>query len=148
MTARQIVWDLNHLRDDGTGNHTIDNEGGSFTCGLVKPVSVDEHIKKLARSEVMNLALRLVLATVFAIPTFIFGIVAMSLLSKHHPFRVWVEEPIWVGNASRASWILLILSTPVYLLPLTLSTVRQSRKSNHYGSTKTPSRVACSSLDQ
>lgn len=115
VTARQIVWDLNHLRDDGTGNHTIDNEGGSFTCGLVKPVSVDEHIKKLARSEVMNLALRLVLATVFAIPTFIFGIVAMSLLSKHHPFRVWVEEPIWVGNASRASWILLILSTPVYL---------------------------------
>ncbi|KAG5420545.1 hypothetical protein I9W82_002426 [Candida metapsilosis] len=115
VTARQIVWDLNHLRDDGTGDYTIDEDGGSFTCELVKPVSVDEHIRKLAKSEVMNLALRLVLATVVAIPTFIFGIVAMSLLSKHHPFRVWVEEPIWVGNASRASWILLILATPVYL---------------------------------
>ncbi|KAI5968314.1 hypothetical protein CANMA_002530 [Candida margitis] len=115
VTARQIVWDLNHLRDDGRGDFAIDEDRGSFTCELVKPVSVDEHIKKLAKSEVMNLALRFILATVFAIPTFIFGIVAMSLLSKNHPFRVWVEDPIWVGNASRASWILLILSTPVYL---------------------------------
>ncbi|KAI5958793.1 hypothetical protein KGF57_002227 [Candida theae] len=117
VTARQIVSDLNHLRDDGVGGYAIDDEeeGGSFTCNLVKPVSVDEHIRRLAKSEVMNLALRLILATAFAIPTFIFGIVAMSLLSKHHPVRIWVEEPIWVGNASRATWILLILATPVYL---------------------------------
>ncbi|CAD1808266.1 heavy metal translocating P-type ATPase family protein [Candida parapsilosis] len=113
VTARQIIMDLNHLRDNGTGGYIID-ENGSFSCELVKPVSVEEHIRKLTRSEVMNLALRLILATVFAIPTFILGIVAMSLLSKDHPLRIWVEQPIWVGNASRASWILLILSTPVY----------------------------------
>ena len=47
-------------------------------------------------TEVLGLAIRLAIATLFAIPTFIFGIVAMSLLPKHHPFRVWVEDPLWV----------------------------------------------------
>ncbi|KAI5954526.1 hypothetical protein KGF54_002301 [Candida jiufengensis] len=114
IMIRKFLYDLNHLRDDGNGEYKITEEPGSFACKLVKPVSVDEHIRKLAKRELMNLALRLVLATAFAIPTFVFGIVAMSLLPKTHPFRIWVEEPIWVGNTSRDSWILFILATPVY----------------------------------
>ncbi|KAI5962199.1 uncharacterized protein KGF55_003275 [Candida pseudojiufengensis] len=114
ITIRKILFDLNHLRDDINDQYKITEEPGSFTCELVKSVSIDEHIRKLAKRELMNLTLRLILATVFAIPTFIFGIVAMSLLSKTHPFRIWVEEPIWIGNTSRDSWILFILATPVY----------------------------------
>ncbi|CAK9436901.1 uncharacterized protein LODBEIA_P14230 [Lodderomyces beijingensis] len=114
VTVRKFLHDLNHLKDDGEGDYKIANEPGSFSCELVKPTSVDEHVRKLAQRELMNLALRLVLATLFAIPTFVFGIVAMSLLPKTHAFRMWVEDPIWVGNVSRATWILFILATPVY----------------------------------
>ncbi|KAI3403007.2 hypothetical protein KGF56_004260 [Candida oxycetoniae] len=115
ITVRKFIHDLNHLKDDGNGSYTIDDEKpGTFTCEVVKPISVDEHAKKLAQRELMSLAIRLGLATLFAIPTFIFGIVAMSLLPKSHRFRMWVEDPIWVGNVSRNTWILFILATPVY----------------------------------
>lgn len=114
VTVRKFLHDLNHLKDGGNGEYKITEEIGSFTCKIVKPVSIDEQVRKLAQRELINLALRLVLATVFAIPTFIFGIVAMSLLPKQHPFRIWVEDPIGAGNVSRATWILFILATPVY----------------------------------
>lgn len=115
LKTRKILFDLNHLKDDGNGGYTITpDEKGAFECEIIKPVTVDEHVRKLAHREVLGLAIRLAIATLFAIPTFIFGIVAMSLLPKHHPFRVWVEDPLWVGNVSRNSWILFILATPVY----------------------------------
>ncbi|KAL6451027.1 HMA5 Probable copper-transporting ATPase HMA5 [Candida maltosa Xu316] len=115
VTARKILFDLNHIQDDGEGGFEIfDDIKGPFECEIVKPVSIDEHVRKLARRELLGLAIRLGIAAVFSIPTFIFGIVAMALLPKKHPFRIWVEDPLWVGNVSRNSWILFILATPVY----------------------------------
>lgn len=115
VTARKILFDLNHIRDDGDDGYVIDEDiNGPFECEIIKPVSVDEHVRKLARREVLGIAIRLLIAFVFVIPTFIFGIVAMSLLPKSHRFRIWVEDPIWAGNVSRNTWILFILATPVY----------------------------------
>ncbi|RCK63709.1 putative copper-transporting ATPase HMA5 [Candida viswanathii] len=115
VTARKILFDLNHIRDDGDNGYVIDEDKeGPFKCEIVKPVSVDEHVRRLARREVLGIAIRLGIAFVFIIPTFIFGIVAMSLLPKTHKFRIWVEDPLWVGNVSRNSWVLFILATPVY----------------------------------
>lgn len=113
VTARKFLSELNHLQADGDSYRILDTPG-TFKCNLIQPVSMEEHLRKLSRREVSTIVRRLVVATVFAIPTFVFGIVAMSLLSKTHPFRIWVEEPLWVGNVSRNTWILLFLSTPVY----------------------------------
>ncbi|KAG7663025.1 uncharacterized protein J8A68_003452 [[Candida] subhashii] len=115
ITIRKFLYDLNHIRSTDTGGYIIDEDAeGPFTCELVKPMTTDEHLQRLARREVISIAARLILATLLVIPTFVFGIVAMSLLPKSHPFRIWVEEPLWVGNVSRNSWILFILATPVY----------------------------------
>lgn len=56
---------------------------------------------------------RLVFSVLAAIPTFIVGIVCMDLLPSNHPRRMWVMEPFWTGNTSRASWALFFCATPV-----------------------------------
>lgn len=114
ITVRRFISDLNHLQPLDAGTIVDYNKKGVFECSLVEKVSIDEHLRKMARKEIWKIALRLIIATVFAIPTFIFGIVGMSLIPKHNSFRVWLEDPIWVGNVSRVMWILLFLSTPVY----------------------------------
>ncbi|RLV94536.1 putative copper-transporting ATPase HMA5 [Spathaspora sp. JA1] len=114
ITVRKFLYELNHLHATTTGFEIMTDSPGPFECELIKPVSIDEQVKLLAKREVLGLAIRLIVATIFVIPTFIFGIIAMSLLPKSNKFRIWVEEPIWVGNVSRNSWILLILATPIY----------------------------------
>lgn len=116
VTVRRFLSDLNHLQplEDEPG-YTINMEKeGIFKCTLVQKVSIDEHLKKLAHQEVSKIIKRLVLATVIAIPTFVFGIVGMSLVPAHNKFRMWLEEPLWTGNVSRVMWIVFFLSTPVY----------------------------------
>ena len=67
----------------------------------------------MQRRELTNLLLRLASAVVVAIPTFILGIVYMSLVSSGDHTRRWLEEPMWAGNVSRGVWALFILATPV-----------------------------------
>ncbi|CUM62565.1 uncharacterized protein PRCAT00000117001 [Priceomyces carsonii] len=114
VNIRNIMFGLNHLQRTKDGYQIDVNKKSLFECNLIEPESMDEHIRKLSKKEFIKIAWRLVIATVFAIPTFIFGVVAMTLLHSTNPFRVWVEEPIWAGNVARNTWILLILSTPVY----------------------------------
>lgn len=114
ITIRRLLFDLNHLQPTDQSYKVDPSKDGIFRCNLVESVSMDEHLRKLARREIMQIVRRLIIATLFAIPTFIFGVVAMSLLPKKNHFRMWVEDPIWAGNVSRNTWILLILSTPVY----------------------------------
>ncbi|CAK7903256.1 copper-transporting ATPase [[Candida] anglica] len=115
---RKFLDDISHLEADSTDplGYKIDknNDESSFKATLVQPISMDEHLRELSKREVFNIVRRLILATVFAVPTFIFGIVGMSLLPKSNNFRIWVDEPLWVGAVSRSTWILFILSTPVY----------------------------------
>lgn len=116
ITVRRFLSDLNHLvpSDNDDGYVVDDNKDGIFSCKLVEKVSIDEHLRKLSRRETIGIIRRLVIATVFAIPSFIFGVVGMSLIPKQNSFRVWLEDPLWAGNVSRVMWILLFLSTPVY----------------------------------
>lgn len=81
---------------------------------IVKEVTLEEHLKEMAKKETWSIAKRLIAVTVMAIPTFAFGIVGMALLPSSNKFREWVDEPTWVGNVSRVVWILFIISTPVY----------------------------------
>ena len=114
LNIRKFISDIGHLHASEEHSFVVDDKPGNFVAELKEQISIDEHIRKLTRREMLAIAIRLAIATAFAIPTFIFGIVAMSLLPRTNSFRIWVEEPIWVGNVSRNSWILLILSTPVY----------------------------------
>ncbi|ODV80428.1 heavy metal translocatin [Suhomyces tanzawaensis NRRL Y-17324] len=115
INVRKFLFDLNHLKPSDHDSYKIDPLApGVFECEIIEPVSMDEHLRKLSKQEVFNLSIRLVIATVFAIPTFVFGVVAMSLLPSSNKFKKWVDEPTWAGNVARNCWILLFLSTPVY----------------------------------
>ncbi|KAI9001426.1 heavy metal translocatin [Trametes punicea] len=84
-----------------------------FTATIHQPLSLEDRARDMQRREQRNLFLRLMSSVIVAIPTFIIGIVLMSLVPSNHPTRKWFEEPIWRGNASRAEWALFILATPV-----------------------------------
>lgn len=55
---------------------------------------------------------RFLITLLFAVPTFLIGIVFPSLLSSSHHLRRFFEEPIW-GSASRGMVALFALSTPI-----------------------------------
>lgn len=59
------------------------------------------------------LLLRLISAIIVAIPTFIIGIVYMTLIPSHNETRMFFMRPMWTGNASRAEWAMFFLATPV-----------------------------------
>lgn len=86
----------------------------NFDVEIVEEVSLDEHLRRIAKKETLKIAYRLLLTTIIAIPTFVFGIVGMSFLPKDNSFKKWLDEPIWAGNVARMEWILFFLATPVY----------------------------------
>ncbi|SCU83452.1 LAME_0C05226g1_1 [Lachancea meyersii CBS 8951] len=106
ITIRSIIDTI--LEKLSSGNDS------NIKISIVKERTLEEHLREMALRETQKIAIRLVASLIFAIPTFVFGVVGPSLLSKHHKFRMWLEEPIWAGNTSRMTWVLFILSTPVY----------------------------------
>ncbi|AET41124.1 heavy metal translocating P-type ATPase Ecym_7286 [Eremothecium cymbalariae DBVPG len=84
------------------------------SVSIVAEESLNEHLENMSKRETSKIIKRIIFTGVIAIPTFVLGIVGMSLVPKDSGFRMWLDEPIWVGNVSRAVWILFILSTPVY----------------------------------
>lgn len=94
--------------------HTIDQIDGRFNTSVFHPPSIEQRSRQSKLREQKRLGLRLLLSFVIAIPTFIIGIVFMSLVSSAHPTRVYFEEQILAGSVTRAQWALFFLATPVY----------------------------------
>jgi Cu+-exporting ATPase len=84
-----------------------------FTVSVYKPPSMEERVAAMQASEQRALLLRLISATVIAIPTLIIGVVFMTLLKSNEPMRMYFMQPVWVGNVSRSEWALFIMATPV-----------------------------------
>lgn len=51
------------------------------------------------------------ISVVFAIPTFVFGIIGMVALPESNPFREWCDTLGWWGGASRAVILLFVFAT-------------------------------------
>ena len=87
----------------------------AFSVSVYHPPTIEERSRHLQQAERTSILRRLLCTGVVAIPTFIIGIVFMSLVSKENATRKWFEEPIWGGNAARLEWALFITTTPVML---------------------------------
>ncbi|WVF69120.1 hypothetical protein IAT40_003894 [Kwoniella sp. CBS 6097] len=83
-----------------------------FEAEVVKTQSLSERSRLIQRREVKILALHCLAAIVFAIPTFIIGIVGMVLVNGHNQFKMDVMKPIW-GAANLGTIILWPLATIV-----------------------------------
>ncbi|KAJ6484980.1 hypothetical protein C8R47DRAFT_1130380 [Mycena vitilis] len=84
-----------------------------FDVSIHKPPSLQEHAKAMHAREQRRLLLRTLFTVVVAIPTFIIGIVFMSLVKDGNPTKDYLMSPMWTGNTSRSTWALFFLALPV-----------------------------------
>jgi Cu+-exporting ATPase len=94
--------------------NTIAALNPAFEASIFHPPTIEERAREMHAHERKRILFRLILCIVIAIPTFILGIVFMSLISSKHPIRKYIMGTMWAGNVTRLSWALFILSTPVY----------------------------------
>jgi P-type Cu+ transporter len=92
---------------------SITSSHQEFKVDLVQETTIEERAEILRHKEQRNLIIRLIVSFIISIPTFLFGIVFMSLLPSQSSVRQYFNRPMWVGNVSRTTWILFFLATPV-----------------------------------
>lgn len=78
--------------------------------------TIEERSQEIHSKERRRILKRLALSVIIAIPTFIIGIVYMSLVKSQTPARRYFMKPVWAGSVSRAEWSLFIMSSIVYFL--------------------------------
>jgi P-type Cu+ transporter len=100
LTARRFISIINSTHE-------------AFSATIDRPPSVEERSRAVQHREQRRILLRLLFTFCVAIPTFVIGILYMSLVPSTNKTRMWFEEPIWSGQASRTEWALFIMTTPV-----------------------------------
>ncbi|KAI0152602.1 heavy metal translocating P-type ATPase [Xylariaceae sp. FL1272] len=86
----------------------------AFTASIFHPPTLEARSKQIQARHQKEIFLRALVTTIIAIPTFIIGIVYMSLVQTG-PGRELLMKP-WVSGINRAQIALFILATPVYFL--------------------------------
>lgn len=92
---------------------SINESNSAFHASIHHPPSVEDRSRAMQMHERRRLLTRLLFVFAAAIPTFIVGIVFMSLVSPTNPVRRYLEGTIWTGSVTRTEWALFIISTPV-----------------------------------
>jgi Cu+-exporting ATPase len=93
---------------------TIKSLNPAFESSVFHPPTLEERARQMHAQERTRILFRLILCIIVAIPTFVLGIVFMSLISSKNPIRKYLMGKMWDGNVTRLSWALFILATPVY----------------------------------
>ncbi|KAI9757925.1 MAG: Crossover junction endonuclease mus81 [Chaenotheca gracillima] len=92
---------------------TINEIDPAFRAVIHHPPSIEERSREIQLKERRSLLRRLLFSFIVALPTFLIGIVWMTLVHPTNTIRVYMEESMWAGNVTRADWALFILATPV-----------------------------------
>ncbi|KAG5916284.1 hypothetical protein E4U42_007726 [Claviceps africana] len=95
----------------------------SLRASIHHPPTLEERSKAIAAKHQRQLFWRCMFTLLLAIPTFVFGIVYMSLVSASNPTRRYLMEP-WTSGLSRLEFILFALSTPVYFFAADIFHIR------------------------
>jgi Cu+-exporting ATPase len=84
--------------------NTIATLNPAFEPSVFHPPTIEERAREMHAHERKRILFRLILCIVIAIPTFILGIVFMSLIDSKHPIREYIMGTMWAGNVTRLSW--------------------------------------------
>ncbi|KAK0902535.1 hypothetical protein LTR57_019595 [Friedmanniomyces endolithicus] len=84
----------------------------ALEVAVYHPPSITERAAQMHARIRQRILYRVVLAVVVAIPTFIIGIVFMSLVPSSNPGRRYLAQKL--RGVTPAEWALLIMATPVY----------------------------------
>ncbi|OQV07013.1 hypothetical protein CLAIMM_11506 [Cladophialophora immunda] len=102
----------------------IDASHDALKASVYHPPTLEERSRRLQRKEMKHILWRLLFTGIVAIPTFIIGVVYMSLVPESNPTRQWWEQPILAGQAMRIEWALFFMTTPVMCFGTDLFHVR------------------------
>lgn len=91
----------------------ISSVSPEFVVSVYRPPTMEERSRQLQLRERNQLLVRLIICIIIAFPTFMIGIVWMTLVPKEDQVRKYLEEPMWAGSVTRTGWALFFLSTPV-----------------------------------
>ncbi|KAG1755715.1 heavy metal translocatin [Suillus lakei] len=86
----------------------------SYSVKINHPPTLEERTRRMQRREQRVLMQHLLFTFIITIPTFIIGVVYMSLVPAGNQTKLYLMQPMWNGNASRIEWALFFLATPVY----------------------------------
>lgn len=89
-------------------------EPTSYSVSIHRAPTLEECTHRMQRREQRVLLQRLFFTFIITIPTFIIGVVYMSLLPADNLTKLYLMQPMWNGNASAIEWALFFLATPVY----------------------------------
>ncbi|KAK1755652.1 copper-exporting ATPase [Echria macrotheca] len=91
----------------------IEASDPEFSASIYHPPTLEERSKLIQRQHQRQILFRVILTGIVCIPTFIIGIVYMSLLPDHDMNKHFLMEP-WTSGISRAQIALFIMATPIY----------------------------------
>ncbi|KAJ5155864.1 hypothetical protein N7492_008667 [Penicillium capsulatum] len=91
----------------------INEPNPAFNASIYHPPSIEDRSRAMQLHERRRLLSRLLFVFATAIPTFIIGIIFMSLVSSENSIRRYLEQTIWSGSVTRIEWALFIMTTPV-----------------------------------
>ncbi|PHH84397.1 hypothetical protein CDD83_1999 [Cordyceps sp. RAO-2017] len=111
----------------------------SLRASIYHPPTLEERSRTIRAKHQRELLYRELLTGLIAIPTFVLGIVYMSLVDKDDPTRKHLMQP-WRSGLSRLDVILCLLSTPVYFFAADVFHVRAVKelRSLWRGGSRTP----------
>ena len=95
-----------------------------FSAQIYHPPTIEERSRAMQHHERRHILLRVLFTFIVAIPTFIIGIVLMSLVPSTNSTRRWFEQSVWAGTVTRTEWALFIMTTPVMFFGADLFHVR------------------------
>lgn len=103
---------------------TIISINESFNTEIYHPPTIEQRSQAMQVYEQRRLSRRLLLSFIVAVPTFLIGVVWMSLVSSSNKIRMFFEKSSWSGSASRAEWALFVLASPVMFLAADMFHIR------------------------
>ncbi|KAK0382778.1 hypothetical protein NLU13_9873 [Sarocladium strictum] len=110
LTIRQIL-------------RAIEETDPALRASIHHPPTLEDRSRAIRAKHQYALMWRLILSVVIAIPSFVIGIVYMSILPMSNPTKHFLEKP-WTSGLSRMDVALCVLATPVYFFAADIFHVR------------------------
>ncbi|OAA65427.1 copper resistance-associated p-type ATPase [Niveomyces insectorum RCEF 264] len=101
----------------------IEASDSALSASIYHPPTLEERSKIIQAKHQRQILYRVIFTGIVCIPTFIIGIIYMSLLPSHSHGRMFMMEP-WTSGISRIQIALFVLATPVYFYSAAIFHVR------------------------
>ncbi|KAI4753665.1 heavy metal translocatin [Aureobasidium sp. EXF-3400] len=103
---------------------TVNGLDAQVQASIVNPPTIEQRSREIHAAERRKILLRFLLCLITAIPTFVIGIVYMTLVKHENAGRKYLMQHIWAGTVSRADWALFILGSVIYFFAADLFHIR------------------------